>query len=82
MNTTSLTLAIVLVGLGLSACGETRGDRVLSGAGIGAATGTAASVLTGGNPWTGAIVGGAVGTAAGAITDKKDIDLGKPIWRK
>ncbi|MCP5404914.1 MAG: hypothetical protein H6922_01630 [Pseudomonadaceae bacterium] len=73
-----IVLAVALLTV---ACGETRGDRMLSGAGIGAATGTAASVVTGGNPWTGAIVGGAVGTAAGAVTDSNDVDLGKPIWR-
>lgn len=75
-------LALALVATALTACGETRGDRTLSGAGIGAATGTAATVLTGGNAWTGAIVGGAVGAAAGAITDEDDVNLGKPVWRK
>lgn len=65
----------------LGACGETRGDRVLSGAGLGAAAGTGAAVLTGGNAWTGALVGGAVGTAAGALTNENDVNLGKPVWR-
>jgi hypothetical protein len=36
----------------------------------------------GGNPVTGAVIGGVVGGAAGAVTDKEDIDLGKPVWRK
>lgn len=81
--TKSLNMLVVgsVLAVSLAACGETRGDRVLSGAGLGAATGTAATVLTGGNPWTGAIVGGAVGAAAGAVTDKKDVNVGKPWWR-
>lgn len=74
-------MVIPAVALLLGACGETRGDRVLSGAGLGAAAGTGAAVLTGGNPWTGAIVGGAVGTAAGALTNENDVNLGKPVWR-
>lgn len=82
MKTNILLITVTVLTLGLAACGESRGDRMLSGAGIGAATGTAATVLTGGNPWTGAIVGGAVGTAAGAVLDKDDINFGKPVWRK
>lgn len=69
-------LAIVCcLALGLSACGNTKGERALSGAGIGAGVGAAGSALTGGSPWTGALVGGAVGGAAGALTDKSQIDL-------
>lgn len=77
----------LLVALGLSlgllaGCGVTQGDRALSGAGIGAATGATGSAVTGGDPATGAIVGGAVGAAAGALTDADDIYLGRPIWRR
>jgi osmotically inducible lipoprotein OsmB len=50
----------------LAACGDTTGDRALSGGAI---------------PVTGAIVGGAVGAATGGLTKKKDVDLGKPLWR-
>jgi hypothetical protein len=32
-------------------------------------------------PGTGAVIGGAVGAAAGGLTSKKDINLGKPIWK-
>ncbi|MEX2630717.1 MAG: hypothetical protein WD341_12330 [Tistlia sp.] len=66
--------------LALAACGNTAGERGLSGAGIGAAGGAAAGALTGGSPLTGAILGGAGGAAAGALTDKDDLDLGDPIW--
>lgn len=65
----------------LAACGETQGDRALSGAGLGAATGAAAGALTGGSIGTGAVVGGAIGAAGGALTDKDDVNFGKPVWR-
>ncbi len=73
-------LVLATVGL-LAACGSTKGDRALSGAAIGAGAGSVGSVVTGGNPVTGAVIGGAVGAAAGALTKKKDVDLGKPIWK-
>jgi hypothetical protein len=72
-------LACVLI---LSACGTSTTDRALSGAGIGAGVGALGSAATGGSAGTGAIIGGAVGAAAGGLTNKKDIDLGKPIWRR
>ena len=72
---------LIVVGLTLSACGSTGGDRALSGAGIGAGTGAVIGAVTGMGPATGAVVGGAVGAAAGALTDKDQVDLGEPIWR-
>jgi hypothetical protein len=30
----------------------------------------------------GAAIGGAGGAAAGALTDKEDLDLGKPVWQR
>ncbi|MDX2073767.1 MAG: YMGG-like glycine zipper-containing protein [Alphaproteobacteria bacterium] len=65
----------------LAACGESAGDRALSGGAIGAGAGAVGGAVLGGSPATGAIVGGAVGAAAGGLTKKKDIDLGKPVWR-
>ena len=62
--------------LTVSACGDTKGERALSGGAIGAGVGAAGSAVTGGSPWTGAIVGGAAGAATGALTDKDQIDLG------
>lgn len=67
---------MVAVCLVLSACGNTPGERALSGGGIGAGIGAAGSAITGGNPITGAVVGGAAGAATGALTKKKDINLG------
>lgn len=65
----------------LSACGETKGDRAMSGAGIGAATGAAAGMITGGSGTTGALIGAGAGALGGALTDKEDVNLGKPVWR-
>lgn len=65
----------------LTACGESTGDRALSGGAIGAGAGAVGGAILGGDPVTGAVVGGAVGAATGGLTKKKDIDLGKPVWR-
>lgn len=65
--------------LGLTACGETTGDRALSGGAIGAGAGALGGWAVGA-PVTGAIVGGAAGAATGAVTDEDDIDLGDPVW--
>lgn len=75
-----ITLGLGIALLALAACGNTPGDRALSGAGIGAATGAVGGALLG-SPVTGAVVGGAVGAGVGGLTDEKDIDLGKPIWK-
>jgi hypothetical protein len=65
----------------LSACGTSTSDRAISGGAIGAGTGAVAGAVLGGSPVAGAVIGGAVGAAAGAITDRDDVDLGRPIWR-
>ncbi|MBA4274232.1 MAG: hypothetical protein C0436_01125 [Alphaproteobacteria bacterium] len=75
------TVCAVAALLAVSACGDSKSDRALSGAGIGAATGAVGGAVLGGSPVTGAVVGGAVGAAAGALTDKNDVNLGKPAWR-
>jgi hypothetical protein len=66
---------IILLAAPLAACGNTQGERALSGAGIGAGTGAVAGAVTGGSAVTGAVVGGAAGAAVGALTDEDDIDL-------
>jgi hypothetical protein len=71
----------LLAGLALAGCGESKSDRALSGAGLGAAGGAAVGAMTGA-PLTGALIGGAGGAAAGALTDKDDVDLGRPLWRR
>lgn len=73
-------MMITALGL-LSACGNSSGERALSGGGIGAGAGAVGGAILGGDPVTGAIVGGAVGAAAGGLTKESDINLGKPIWK-
>ena len=62
--------------IALAACGNTTGERALSGGGIGAGVGAAGAAITGGSILGGAVIGGAVGAAAGALTDCGDINLG------
>jgi osmotically inducible lipoprotein OsmB len=66
----SLATYFVLVGvlLGATACGDTWGQRAVTGGGIGAGTGALLGVATGFNPLLGAVVGGAGGAAIGAAT--------------
>lgn len=80
MKSSILVIAIALSVLSLTACGNSTGDRALSGGAIGAGGGAAAGLLFG-SPVTGALIGGALGAGTGALTDSDQIDLGKPIWR-
>lgn len=83
MFRTVMTAGLLLsVALLASACGETKTDRGLSGAGIGAAGGALGGAILGIDPVTGAVLGGAAGAATGVMTDKDQIDLGKPVWKK
>jgi osmotically inducible lipoprotein OsmB len=75
-----VTTGIVML-MAVSACGQSKTDRALSGAGIGAGAGALTGAVTGGDVGTGAVIGGALGAAGGALTDQNDIDLGKPVWR-
>ncbi len=68
-------ILIASTSLLLAACGNSQGERALSGAGIGAGAGAVGTAITGGNPWAGAVVGGVAGGAVGALTDKDDINL-------
>lgn len=61
-------IAVSAMALSLSACGYSRGDRALSGAGLGAAGGAVGAAILGADPLTGAIIGGAGGAAIGAAT--------------
>ena len=80
MITTHIAMMLAATLL-LTACGNSTSDRALSGAGIGAGVGAVGGALVGGNPVAGAVVGGAVGAAAGGLTNKNDVNLGKPIWK-
>ena len=61
-----IVLAAILVGV--SACGDTWGQRAVTGGGIGAGTGALIGVATGFNPLAGALIGGAAGAGIGAAT--------------
>ncbi len=68
--------------LSLSACGSSRDDRVLGGTAVGAATGAGVGAIFGGiGAIPGALIGGAIGAGTGAVTEQKDVDLGKPVWK-
>lgn len=68
---------IVPIILALAACGQTTGERALSGAGIGAGVGLVGGALVGA-PVEGALIGGAVGAGTGALTSPRQINLGRP----
>lgn len=71
LKTFSIFSLVVL----LAACGNTTGERALSGAGIGAAAGGLTGAATGGSVAGGALLGGAAGAAIGGLTSEDDIDL-------
>lgn len=70
-NIIMLYMACLLV----AACGNTKGERALSGGGIGAGVGAAGAAVTGGSIAGGALLGAGVGAVTGAVTDKDDINL-------
>lgn len=76
------SIAALVFGLGLfvSACGSSTGDRTLSGAGIGAAAGTIIGAVTGLSLLEGALIGAAAGGLTGALTSEDTVNLGDPIW--
>jgi osmotically inducible lipoprotein OsmB len=79
----NITTAIgIVAAFGLAACGETKQDRALSGAALGAGAGAATGAATGGSVLGGAALGGAAGGAGGYFTNKNQIELGKPIWKR
>ncbi|WP_137178006.1 YMGG-like glycine zipper-containing protein [Roseomonas sp. AR75] len=64
----------------LGACGQSTGDRAVSGGLLGAGAGAAIGSLTG-SAGTGALIGGAAGAAGGALTNSNQVNLGRPAWR-
>lgn len=52
----------------VAACGDTWGQRAVTGGAIGAGSGAVLGAATGMGPLTGAVVGGAVGAGVGAAT--------------
>ena len=68
MKKIMLLTVVMSTTIGLAGCGNTMGERTLTGAGIGAGVGAIGSAATGGSPWTGAAIGGVTGGAVGAAT--------------
>ena len=67
--------------LALAACGETQGERGLSGAAIGAGAGAVIGAVTPIGPAGGALIGGAAGAATGVLTTPSHVNVGKPTYR-
>ena len=75
-----IRLWMMLPASALAACGSSTSDRALSGAGIGAGVGAVGGALMG-STLGGAALGGAAGATTGALTNKNQINLGRPWWK-
>ena len=78
------TMSFVLLAgaLAVAGCGETPGDRGLSGAGLGAATGAGIAAIAGGPVLGAAALGAGAGALAGMATSPSQVDLGRPVWEQ
>lgn len=73
-----MRIKFVIAGLVIAtvaACGNTRGERTLSGAGVGAGVGAVGTAITGGSVLTGAAIGAATGAVIGAVSDRRKVRL-------
>jgi len=61
-------MVIMSILLGAKACGDTWGQRAVTGGAIGAGSGAAVGAVTGIGVLPGAVVGGVVGAGVGAAT--------------
>ena len=80
----STSLIAVAAALALGACGQTRGDHALTGAGIGAGAGLLGTALFGprdADPMTGTLIGAGAGAVGGLLVPKGK-GIGKVPWRK
>ncbi len=73
--------ASIALSLALAACGESQGERGLSGAAIGAGAGAVIGAVTPIGPAGGALIGGAAGAATGVLTTPSQVNLGKAAYR-
>jgi hypothetical protein len=62
-----------IAAVALAGCGTQMGDRIATGAGIGAATGVVVGPV-------GVAAGALVGAGVGAFTPPDKVNLGKPVW--
>ena len=76
---TTLLVSGFAAALVLAGCGTSTGDRLASGAMIGAAGGAALGAI-GGNAGLGAAAGAIAGGVVGAATDPCTLNLGDPVW--
>jgi osmotically inducible lipoprotein OsmB len=67
MTATKLAVAMAIL-FGATACGDTWGQRAVTGGAIGAGSGAVIGSVTGVGILPGALVGGAVGAGVGAAT--------------
>lgn len=77
-----LGCALVAATLAVSACGSTKEDRTVSGAGLGAGVGAVVGAVTGLSVLEGAALGAVAGGATGLLTDENDVSLGDPVWKQ
>ena len=71
MKTLSVALLVLPLALSVSACGDTWGERAVTGGGIGAGTGLAIGAIAGWPLVAPVLVGTAVGAGIGAATTPK-----------
>ena len=64
----STTLLLTVISLSMAGCGQTQGQRAVSGGLIGAGAGAGIAAIAGGPVLGGALLGGAVGAGTGALT--------------
>ena len=67
----SRVIVLTSILLALTACGETWGQRAVTGGGIGAGSGALLGAVTPLGILPGALIGGAVGAGVGAATTPK-----------
>lgn len=68
MRLSKYVVMLAIVAVGASGCGDTWGQRAVTGGGIGAGSGAVLGALTPLGVLPGALIGGAVGAGVGAGT--------------
>ncbi len=72
MKTKFASIVLIPLALSVSACGDTWGERAVTGGGIGAGAGLAVGAIAGWPLVAPALVGAALGAGIGAATADKD----------